>query len=318
MKVKEAIKKLLEMNQEAELVGPNGTAIHFFEEKVGFWDGSYLKLLRNESKPGYNITGFDRRRDGQKVEIHLLDVWDVIADNPEAVFLANGEPDDAGYLIDFRNQILQMKSEGLYSPELGQFFNKMVMIFDDEDYFDIEHKQWEKFNALKQLPESETNGEKVFYMYQIFFRHQRAIQLYNLTADGFDKVKVILGEIKPIHQQIWNQKEKPAVPVNALLEEVIKCLENTERRSSNPDDVIEAAKYYLDNSENPSRYDVIKTPEDQICSWNPNCKWDSRKQCLRVTSTLLGDVKMTYICNDCCTELVLRKNLGFNRSGELQ
>ena len=64
---------------ELEVIIGSKTAIYFVEKQPGYYDGSYMKLIQNES-PYYNITGFHCTREGHKVRLHLVDIEDILWD----------------------------------------------------------------------------------------------------------------------------------------------------------------------------------------------------------------------------------------------
>lgn len=78
MKVKELLKELSSMDPEAEIVCGDGGA-YFVEQLPGYYDGSYEKLLHDESKkPYYSLKGIEYTRSGTKVVFHTMNAEDLI------------------------------------------------------------------------------------------------------------------------------------------------------------------------------------------------------------------------------------------------
>lgn len=78
MKVAQLIKELELCSPDAEVV-VNNEPIYFIEELPGYYDGSFQKLIQNESKsPFYNIEGTKFTREGNKVRLNVMSFEDVI------------------------------------------------------------------------------------------------------------------------------------------------------------------------------------------------------------------------------------------------
>lgn len=76
MKTKDLILELQKCDPEAEVV-VGGEAIFFIEQLPGYYDGSYQKLIQNNSS-NYNIKGLEFTRAGTKVIINTMSVEDII------------------------------------------------------------------------------------------------------------------------------------------------------------------------------------------------------------------------------------------------
>ena len=114
MKTKDLILELQKCDPNAEVV-VGGEAIFFIEELPGYYDGSYQKLIQNESN-NYNIKGIEFTRSGTKVKIHCLSVEDIIR-NEESVAAAKKlefifDPSLSPLQVEeFKNQIKKILKE---------------------------------------------------------------------------------------------------------------------------------------------------------------------------------------------------------------
>ena len=84
MKTKELIRLLQQEDPSGELeVCADGMDIHCVEKLPAYYDGDLRVLIKDETKPFYNIVGMEIRRSGHKIKIHTLDLEDVVIDNPD-------------------------------------------------------------------------------------------------------------------------------------------------------------------------------------------------------------------------------------------
>lgn len=87
MKTRELIAQLQEQDPSGELeVVAGGTPIYFVQRYAAYYDGCLRSLIIDDSKkPHYSIVGFKVTGRGEKVKLHLMDLDDVICDDPDAV-----------------------------------------------------------------------------------------------------------------------------------------------------------------------------------------------------------------------------------------
>lgn len=58
--------------------------IYFLGNEAAYWDGRLEMLIQDHSKdPYYNIVGYKVTGRGRKVQLHLMDLDDVILDDPD-------------------------------------------------------------------------------------------------------------------------------------------------------------------------------------------------------------------------------------------
>ena len=84
MKTKELIKQLQEQDPSGELeVIAGGSPIYFIDCEPAYYDGALEILIQDASLSGYNIVGFKYTNKGNKIRLHLMDLDDVLLDDPE-------------------------------------------------------------------------------------------------------------------------------------------------------------------------------------------------------------------------------------------
>lgn len=87
MKTRELIAALQEQDPSGDLeVIAGGVPIYFVSCQPAYYDGPLRVLVHDESKRGkcYSVVGFKVTSRGEKVRLHLMDVEDVLFDNPDA------------------------------------------------------------------------------------------------------------------------------------------------------------------------------------------------------------------------------------------
>lgn len=72
----------LDPNDEFEVVCGNND-IFFASKEPGYYDGCARILIRDESKPDYNVTGVRIDSKITKIQLHTLDIELAIYDTPE-------------------------------------------------------------------------------------------------------------------------------------------------------------------------------------------------------------------------------------------
>ena len=84
MKSKELIKQILEADPSGELeVIAGGIPIYFVDREPAYYDGPLKALIQDKSLRYYNITGFKYSHKGFKIRLHLMDIEDVLLNNPD-------------------------------------------------------------------------------------------------------------------------------------------------------------------------------------------------------------------------------------------
>ena len=95
MKTGQLVDLLLEADpsREGEVCVGNED-IWYVEPKPAYWDGCLQRLIRDETKQGYNIVGAKYQGEGTKISIRTLSIEDAVFENPELpVSYECGNPD---------------------------------------------------------------------------------------------------------------------------------------------------------------------------------------------------------------------------------
>lgn len=84
MKSKELIEQLLKAdpNGEFEVVAA-GIPIYFASRQPAYYDGALKILIQDKTSEHYNITGFKYTHQGNKIQLHLMDIDDVLLNDPD-------------------------------------------------------------------------------------------------------------------------------------------------------------------------------------------------------------------------------------------
>ncbi len=103
MKTKELIKRLQAEDPSGEIeVCVGSSDIYYLEELPAYYDGRLYTLIRDESKqPFYDVTGMRITGQGRKVSIKLMDLEDVLCDNPDATVITE-DPRTEAYVEGLR------------------------------------------------------------------------------------------------------------------------------------------------------------------------------------------------------------------------
>lgn len=84
MKSKELIAEILKRDPSGELeVIAGGTPIYFVDCEPAYYDGPLKILVQDKSRSGYNIVGFKYTHQGNKIRLHLMDLDDVLLNDPD-------------------------------------------------------------------------------------------------------------------------------------------------------------------------------------------------------------------------------------------
>lgn len=84
MKTSEVIRRLQEADPTGECeVCVGNVDIHFIERIEAYYDGPLQVLIRDGGRPGYNIVGAKFKREGSKVQVHLLPIMTALTEDPE-------------------------------------------------------------------------------------------------------------------------------------------------------------------------------------------------------------------------------------------
>lgn len=84
MKTKDLIAELIKADPSGELeVIAGGTPIYFVDCEPAYYDGPLKILIQDKSLTCYNITGFKYTHQGEKVRLHLMDLDDVLLNDPD-------------------------------------------------------------------------------------------------------------------------------------------------------------------------------------------------------------------------------------------
>lgn len=86
MKTRELIAALQKEDPSGDLdVVAGGTPIYFASREPAYYDGPLEMLIHDDSRrPYYSIVGYKVTSRGEKVKLHLMDVSDVLLDEPDA------------------------------------------------------------------------------------------------------------------------------------------------------------------------------------------------------------------------------------------
>ncbi len=82
MKVKELIKELEAMDQDADVVVGN-VPIYFVEQLPYYYDGRMGRLIQDKTISGYNIVGYTWPNDSPKVSLQLMGLEDCLENDPD-------------------------------------------------------------------------------------------------------------------------------------------------------------------------------------------------------------------------------------------
>ncbi|HYF54170.1 MAG TPA: hypothetical protein VEA41_07920 [Salinarimonas sp.] len=92
MKTKDLIAELQRLDPEGDIEVEGCGDIHFLTRQPGYYDGPAFVLKRDPTTEYYNVIGAEYQFKPDKIRLHMLDLRDVLLNDPECPITFDKEP----------------------------------------------------------------------------------------------------------------------------------------------------------------------------------------------------------------------------------